>query len=930
MRKSLLETTRVVSQVPEAPVFRPSAAEFEDPLAYITSIQGQAAQFGIAKIIPPTGWANPDLELDVQSRFITKRQSVHALQEGQPFKEGGTYNQAEYHKYADMFSATFMKTHPELMAARRTMSADDYARLLEQSYWDIVERVSNEQVVVDYANDIDTEKVGSAFGKWAGRWDMTRLMSEPQSALSDLGYSVEGLTHPWLYFGALFATFCWHTEDHFLCSMNYMHTGASKTWYGVLGSGVRKFEEIMQNIFPERFSEDRDILHHLVTVAPPSLLASRGVKVVHTVQSAGEYVVTFPKAYHCGFSHGWNCSEAVNFGTLDWLPAGLDAVRRYAQGPGKRPAVFSHDKLVWELCSDALEAHRVQNGGAEQLPPPQPGFAASAAFSNKMLTTVPSGSTEEAGLQRAPVLSTHTANTPPHQLPRSVERHTVAFVPRQLRQLLKSLAPIVHSELQGYKELRFEGVGEGRMQFEDEHSSQVEADLRSCSECGALPYFSYVLCSCSPSKARCLAHAHIGCTCEWDRKCLLLRLPLTGLTQRLKLLEKIIAQDEGVKALLPRRWSGSCKAPTTAAATAAAAHHARPSVQGITADVATTTSTSLLQDTRQGRRGPPPSIKRGGGVAKQALLLQRAKQASRNASRLASRSASDSSISDPDSSASGSESSDDSDGVPADVRPSLAPKPDSAANHGPIAGAKRAAPVAAPGRLSGADKRARMRASARARLANSPTDLPVLLPPPRLHPMPQPLPATPLQQQALHVKQEAWRQGPGSGKHNVKQETHLKQDTDMKQEATWGAAAQSSPMQHPTISLGMPVHITLTPNTGIEAPLPCEVGSGDRSSSANGVDEGVNAELTLKPRPQKPAARQSPAVKSEPRPLRQLSSWPDQPDTGMTSHSRAAGTLLRPPSLPAVKSMAKSSLFEPLPMSTAEKLRRGLLSSNLR
>ena len=43
---------------------------------------------------------------------------------------------------------------------------------------------------------------------------------------------VEGLTHPWLYFGALFATFCWHTEDHFLYSLNYLHTGAPKTWCG--------------------------------------------------------------------------------------------------------------------------------------------------------------------------------------------------------------------------------------------------------------------------------------------------------------------------------------------------------------------------------------------------------------------------------------------------------------------------------------------------------------------------------------------------------------------------------------------------------------------------------------------------------------------------------------------------------------------------
>ena len=49
--------------------------------------------------------------------------------------------------------------------------------------------------------------------------------------LRRLGFSVEGLTYPWLYFGALFSTFCWHVEDHFLYSVNYLHTGAAKTWF---------------------------------------------------------------------------------------------------------------------------------------------------------------------------------------------------------------------------------------------------------------------------------------------------------------------------------------------------------------------------------------------------------------------------------------------------------------------------------------------------------------------------------------------------------------------------------------------------------------------------------------------------------------------------------------------------------------------------
>jgi hypothetical protein len=31
--------------------------------------------------------------------------------------------------------------------------------------------------------------------------------------------------------GSLFASFCWHVEDNYMYSLNYMHEGSDKTWY---------------------------------------------------------------------------------------------------------------------------------------------------------------------------------------------------------------------------------------------------------------------------------------------------------------------------------------------------------------------------------------------------------------------------------------------------------------------------------------------------------------------------------------------------------------------------------------------------------------------------------------------------------------------------------------------------------------------------
>lgn len=47
-----------------------------------------------------------------------------------------------------------------------------------------------------------------------------------------------------------------------------------------------------------------DLLIGKTTMFPPKLLVSNKVPIYRAVQAPGEFVITFPRAYHAGFSHG--------------------------------------------------------------------------------------------------------------------------------------------------------------------------------------------------------------------------------------------------------------------------------------------------------------------------------------------------------------------------------------------------------------------------------------------------------------------------------------------------------------------------------------------------------------------------------------------------------------------------------------------------
>ncbi|ORY44315.1 JmjC-domain-containing protein [Rhizoclosmatium globosum] len=149
---------------------------------------------------------------------------------------------------------------------------------------------------------------------------------------------------PWLYVGMAFSAFCWHTEDHYTYSINYNHFGDTKTWYGIPASDAVRFEVLMKKKCPELFVANPDLLFHLTTIMGPKHLAEGGVQCFSVDQRAGEFVITFPRAYHAGFNQGLNFAEAVNFAIPSWLPYGLSCVDRYIKFH-KQP-VFSHEELV--------------------------------------------------------------------------------------------------------------------------------------------------------------------------------------------------------------------------------------------------------------------------------------------------------------------------------------------------------------------------------------------------------------------------------------------------------------------------------------------------------------------------------------------------------------------------------------------------------
>ena len=438
---------------------------------------------------------------------------MHRLQEGISFGDGEEYCAKDYLKTASERAVAwkhenypehdFLQKHADSLRAKSNdtnavngeggLDSEPNRKLmipnnLERDYWEIVE-THRREVTVEYGNDVDTDTYGSGFPlsergraiagkKKAAKmnlpepkfndpdyyketwWNLNNIPCAPDSVLRHVKVGINGINVPWMYYGCLFSTFCWHNEDNYLYSINYHHKGAPKQWYGV--PGTKKDSDGLEKVFKSYLSmkmrDVPDLLHHITTMFSPRLLQNQDVSVCKVLQHAGEFVVTFPRAFHGGFSLGPNVGEAVNFATHDWIAMGSDANERYRSFA--RAAVFSHDRLTFTMANHLED---------------QKSYRTCSLLLQELERVV----TEELQL-REELLS---------QGVRDVSS-MVSLPPNRLDQL-------------------------------DEESADYD-DKRLCHACKHICFFSAVACECSQSKVSCLRHSHYMCRCNKTRRYLLI------------------------------------------------------------------------------------------------------------------------------------------------------------------------------------------------------------------------------------------------------------------------------------------------------------------------------------------------------------------------------------------------------------------------
>ncbi|XP_065074276.1 titin [Ochlerotatus camptorhynchus] len=231
---------------------------------------------------------------------------------------------------------------------------------IESEYWRHV-AVRDSHVCV-HSGSIDSSAYGFGFpapkikGSSCAKhpWNLKVLTNNSSSILRSLG-PVMGITIPTLHVGMLFSACCWYRDPHGLPWIEYLHTGASKIWYGVPDDQNSNFRAALTQLVPTHCQNKTIWLPCDTAMVPPHMLTDRNVSLCRTEQQPGQFVVVFPRAYTSSLCSGYAVSESVYFASSSWLDTAKEDFRDIQESC--EPTMFSVEQLVFAIANDQRSNH---------------------------------------------------------------------------------------------------------------------------------------------------------------------------------------------------------------------------------------------------------------------------------------------------------------------------------------------------------------------------------------------------------------------------------------------------------------------------------------------------------------------------------------------------------------------------------------------
>lgn len=89
---------------------------------------------------------------------------------------------------------------------------------------------------------------------------------------------IPGVHTPFVNVGSWKSEFAAHEEDGDVCSINFLHSGKNKAWYGVPYTETTKFEKLIQMFAEEMGQTCKTFMRHKQLIIAPSVLRDHGIR----------------------------------------------------------------------------------------------------------------------------------------------------------------------------------------------------------------------------------------------------------------------------------------------------------------------------------------------------------------------------------------------------------------------------------------------------------------------------------------------------------------------------------------------------------------------------------------------------------------------------------------------------------------------------